>query len=729
MIESVILKDFKSHEESEYVFSRGLNVILGPNGVGKTSIIEAIGWCVFDYNPLTREQLVKFGKKWASVQVKMSDGAIYSRDTKGNYTVSKGGQEYTGKEDVLSFTREYFNMDNPECMFSDIIGVRQSFQLSQFLQTPRERKNAFDELFGVEAYNNLWKMLQPVVSTIKDEIHSVDVNIANVNGILSNKEVLEDNEKTLGNTVKTLRAKKDDKVDRIKSLTDKKTQLEEMNRIYNSLKDKKKIIIDSEKEISELKVVVDEIEKLVEERKTIFDNTKIQKEIEAQLSEISFQENVMLEYKSKLENIHNDIVDIKVNIEYLEERQKSMKDLEEKAKVLVELEEEFNITKELKIRMTLEEDDILASMEKAKFNICPLSGESCNQDILSVLQKKLSKHTNEFETVMYKFLELEEKCGNAKNASLDYEQLKREVVEISQLKEKMANVVYNRQEMLSKISDIEKIVSKKDELTTKLESLGDPKIRLGHIDEFLGGHKDCPKRLIELEEKIFSLRKEIEYVADDVHKFSPDELLVISEELTLVNSEMKATVELLHERFKDLKSIRETIDGFRSQEKKLQNMEQVKSNLKDELSHIEHIRSVIRSIPDKLVRGRVYRINCNANELYSSVVDTPSTVGLSPDYEIFLEDSKGRRAFSQLSGGEAMTSAICVRVSILRELSKSKFLFLDECTQNLDLPHRLGVAQAISDLKFWEGLDQIFVITHDDSFAPFADNVITLENV
>jgi exonuclease SbcC len=46
---SVSLKNFKSHSDRHFTFQPGTNAICGENGAGKTSILEAIAWALFDY--------------------------------------------------------------------------------------------------------------------------------------------------------------------------------------------------------------------------------------------------------------------------------------------------------------------------------------------------------------------------------------------------------------------------------------------------------------------------------------------------------------------------------------------------------------------------------------------------------------------------------------------------------------------------------------------------------
>src|SRR5512138_1986242 len=44
---SIHLKNIKSHCDTELAFAAGINVLSGPNGVGKSTVFEAIGYALF----------------------------------------------------------------------------------------------------------------------------------------------------------------------------------------------------------------------------------------------------------------------------------------------------------------------------------------------------------------------------------------------------------------------------------------------------------------------------------------------------------------------------------------------------------------------------------------------------------------------------------------------------------------------------------------------------------
>lgn len=74
MIQRLRLQNFRSHQDTEFTFVSGVNALIGPNGVGKTNVVEAI------YATLTGgswrgkdELMIAHGSDWARVDLETND--------------------------------------------------------------------------------------------------------------------------------------------------------------------------------------------------------------------------------------------------------------------------------------------------------------------------------------------------------------------------------------------------------------------------------------------------------------------------------------------------------------------------------------------------------------------------------------------------------------------------------------------------------------------------------
>ncbi|MEJ7711461.1 MAG: AAA family ATPase [Pyrinomonadaceae bacterium] len=65
----VELENIKSYTSAEFTFERGTTAIVGRNGAGKTTILEAIAWTLFDHLDYSKDDFLRRGTKKGSVRV------------------------------------------------------------------------------------------------------------------------------------------------------------------------------------------------------------------------------------------------------------------------------------------------------------------------------------------------------------------------------------------------------------------------------------------------------------------------------------------------------------------------------------------------------------------------------------------------------------------------------------------------------------------------------------
>jgi exonuclease SbcC len=163
---SITLKNFKTHRDRHFIFQPGTNAICGENGAGKTSILEAIAWTLFNYRGAYRiDDLIHNGASSAQATVSFisnRDGRTYDvqRCTNRGYTIfdPQLGQKLDYKhieEEVLPWLRQHLGVSpgtDLGRLFANTIGVPQGTFTADFLQTPENRKRVFDAILKVEEY-------------------------------------------------------------------------------------------------------------------------------------------------------------------------------------------------------------------------------------------------------------------------------------------------------------------------------------------------------------------------------------------------------------------------------------------------------------------------------------------------------------------------------------------------------------------------------------------------
>jgi len=141
-------------------------------------------------------------------------------------------------------------------------------------------------------------------------------------------------------------------------------------------------------------------------------------------------------------------------------------------------------------------------------------------------------------------------------------------------------------------------------------------------------------------------------------------------------------------------------------------------------STLQEIRELLRAAGPYVTRQLVENISAQASAFYCDIMsDYSGRLNWSEDYEATLEVKGRSRSFQQLSGGEQMTAALALRLALLRQLSNVNIAFFDEPTAHLDPERRDGLAEKIMQVK---GFDQLFVISHDDTFERAAQHYIRI---
>ncbi|MDL1968712.1 MAG: SMC family ATPase, partial [Deltaproteobacteria bacterium] len=194
---SISLKNIKSHSDKELHFFNGINVLSGDNGVGKSTIFEAIGYALFGVDARdfvgNIERFITIGAKKGEIAVTFvtDDGETYrasrsvgagskwllAREIGGSFDV----EEHAGAPETESRIKELLGLDSGRPLadqYKLVIGPFQNEFLGPFvIKQPTKRQEAFDEILGIDAWRKTYKGTSTLLATVKSKIEVLNVVI------------------------------------------------------------------------------------------------------------------------------------------------------------------------------------------------------------------------------------------------------------------------------------------------------------------------------------------------------------------------------------------------------------------------------------------------------------------------------------------------------------------------------------------------------------------------
>jgi len=193
------LENIKSYSRAAFDFAPGITAIRGDNGAGKTTIIEAVAWALFDMLDYTKEQFVRRGEKKGWVRVTFvsdldereyeifrdSGSAYFARDPRLDSVVANK------KGEVRRFVWQHLGLDQGtdlESLFRQAIGVPQGTFTAVFLSAASARKIVFDRLLKVDEYRDAAAKLLETSRFVEHRMSDAREQVARIEGELARSD-------------------------------------------------------------------------------------------------------------------------------------------------------------------------------------------------------------------------------------------------------------------------------------------------------------------------------------------------------------------------------------------------------------------------------------------------------------------------------------------------------------------------------------------------------------
>lgn len=155
MFSSLQLQNFRGYENSQFEFEEGVNIIVGPNASGKTSILEAL--LVLTGGSSYKGQdtdLIRFGAEWARADARLDDGdtrtvkLVLAPDGKAQKSYEVNEVKKTRFTSALMLPRVFFEPQHMNLLVGEPSGRRQFLDdiltstNQQFLHASKNYKRA-----------------------------------------------------------------------------------------------------------------------------------------------------------------------------------------------------------------------------------------------------------------------------------------------------------------------------------------------------------------------------------------------------------------------------------------------------------------------------------------------------------------------------------------------------------------------------------------------------------
>lgn len=226
-IVKVRLNNFKSYTENSIKFCEGVISIAGENEAGKSSILDAIGFALFDFNKFQNvKQMIRAGAKNGKIEVtfrlnderdyKVIRGVGHSKyeiyDLETNITIAT---DATNSKQWLAEQFGFKDTTELKVFFENVIGVPQGRIASDFLQTGSTRASIFNPILRTEEYKKAFNNSSHIPTFIDKKITNISKLLAGFEAKIQLLELVpeetkkkrEDFQKTLRTIEKVKKAK------------------------------------------------------------------------------------------------------------------------------------------------------------------------------------------------------------------------------------------------------------------------------------------------------------------------------------------------------------------------------------------------------------------------------------------------------------------------------------------------------------------------------------------
>ncbi|AFL95949.1 hypothetical protein CL1_1753 [Thermococcus cleftensis] len=570
-VRRIEIQNFRAHKKSIVEFSDGINLIVGQNGAGKSSILEAIFATLYLGHPSFPRGYLKantrVGKGELSLTLEFEHGGkVYqiTRTTKKNELLEDGRLIAEKSSDIARWVERNVY---PLQVYTNALYIRQG-EIEGIITNREVMEKVLRKVLGIEDYENAERNAADVMRELRRRKESL---LKLIERKKETEESLAGAERRFGETLR--------KISELRKEERKlSSEVERLEKLYGELRGRKELIgeLEKRKALTE-KSIASEMRLLEEHGKRIGELEKELGELEKALKRLEELKPVEKEYEElkKLLSLKDELSRIDVKTSALREK---LRGIDER------LEREKELRKKLE---ELEKEESSARKEYERLK----ERHRLYQRALRLVEEA-ERYRKELERAGHTIETLEEELRKLEKAKEDLELIREEATGI---RERIASLRGKKAELKGNIERLEgaKICPlcrrpigehEGDEIFREYEteiSRIDSEIRKLERDlEKLSERERELKKILSGEAKLIRLKKTAELLAE------------VEEKLKELNIEELERDALLFEETKErLIGIKKEIRSLKSQLEELEGLRGEKERVENQLKELEERRS------------------------------------------------------------------------------------------------------------------------------------------
>ncbi|KYK20849.1 AAA family ATPase [Thermoplasmatales archaeon SM1-50] len=687
ILKSIHLKNFRKFKDCYIEFPDGVTGVVGLNGVGKSTLFEAVAWTL--YGPVAARTATDQIKREGTAPsdpclVELDfifDGDTYHvvREMSGKNLSASGSATVNGKlaangaESLSRFIQKRLGMDWKSFYTSIFAKQKELNTLSSM--NPSERRQLILRMLGINAVDDIISEIRSDVKEKKALVEKLSDDLVNEKG--------QDKITIYTQEIQNQQRKQKEHMQR---LQDQKKQL------HTTLEQRTKMKKDCEAKKLSYETLYKTVEQLEGKKSRFEKKQRLEKDI-------SSLEKTLQERQQFLDK-HNEKLTLFKNLEkelqtFEQQQEKNSALLQSMLKKQEHNDTLFHRLKDDIKEITTKKHNIETMGPQAKCPTCERVLGQQHQKLLTAYKDDLTKKNQDAKRL----------TEEGKKLQLDNEKLTKEKQALQKKATYLRNQVVEREKLQSVLRHSStEIQREKQQLESKKKEL-----------ETIGA--------IQFDEKQY---QQIRTQVSEVYKIYQKTLL----ELDAINENYQhITVEIKQqEGKKDL--ISQQIKTFEKNIEEQQRLLKKLQSDRKEGKNLSMLSEVMDSYRTYLISQIRPTLSLQASELFDELTEGKySQIELDEDYNLLVYDRAVPYTIERFSGGEEDLANLCIRLAISEIITERagsvfQFIILDEIFGSQDYLRKQNIIKALNNYS--SKFKQIFLITHVEEIKHFTENTLTI---